>query len=62
MEKAVWQDGFFRRQTRFFRKRVRGMYKYLNVTERMKRNPATGILAPKTERKLPDILFLYLSI
>lgn len=35
---------------------VRGMYKYLNVTERMKRNPADGILAPKSERKMPEIL------
>ena len=35
---------------------VRGMYKYLNVIERMKRNPTDGIATPKTERKLPDIL------
>ncbi len=35
---------------------VRGLYKYLNVIERMKRNPTDGILAPKTERKLPEIL------
>lgn len=35
---------------------IRGLYKYLNVTERMKRNPANGILSPKAERKLPQIL------
>ena len=35
---------------------VRGLYKYLNVIERMKRNPTDGISAPKTERKLPEIL------
>lgn len=35
---------------------VRGMYKYLNVTERMKRNPTDGIVTPKSERKLPEIL------
>ncbi len=35
---------------------IRGMYKYLNVTERMKRNPTSGILTPKSERKLPEIL------
>ena len=35
---------------------IRGMYKYLNVIERMKRNPTDGIAAPKSERKLPEIL------
>ncbi|MBQ2898106.1 MAG: tyrosine recombinase [Clostridia bacterium] len=35
---------------------IRGMYKYLNVTERMKRNPANGIASPKAERQLPEIL------
>lgn len=35
---------------------VRGLYRYLNAIERMKRNPAAGIATPKTERKLPEIL------
>ena len=35
---------------------VRGMYRYLNATERMKRNPTDGIATPKSERKLPEIL------
>lgn len=35
---------------------IRGMYKYLNVTEKMKRNPVNGISSPKTERQFPEIL------
>ena len=35
---------------------IRGFYKYLNVTERMKRNPTSGISSPKSERQLPEIL------
>lgn len=35
---------------------IRGFYKYLNVTERMKRNPTNGLSSPKSERHLPEIL------
>ena len=35
---------------------IRGLYKYLNIIERIKRNPTDGISAPGVERKLPEIL------
>jgi len=35
---------------------IRSFYRYLIEEEKVKNNPAEGIIAPKTERKLPKVL------